>query len=283
MTGRGLPSAGLIECSHCLKLQKQRIRLSFNQKFSWWCNMYMDQRTATVHSLLADYVRSPSLRHIREPRSLAKLALEIVTKLDHDSAVWRKWQGTRDAVLSSALDCWIPNGDMLEFLNSLPGPPLTMTDLEQRMRDLIEVEYVSSPEPALQAECLDIYRDEKTAGTEMPAIIGRLSEYVGSQWQRLQDERRLAEANRREAARIAREKRLLSYGDCPWTQIKGSRFLYCRKNGRVFQLQPNSDKSWNMYRVAAVDDNESGEMIGRYRSRADANKVVAKAAYEPEP
>jgi len=172
---------------------------------------------------------------------------------------------------------------MLEFLNSLPGPPLTMTDLEQRMRHLIEVEYVASPEPALQAECLDIYRDEKTAGTEMPAIIGRLSEYVGSQWQRLQDERRLAEANRREEARIAREKRLLSYGDCPWTQIKGSRFLYCRKNGRVFQLQPNSDKSWNMYRVAAVDDNESGEMIGRYRSRADANKVVAKAAYEPEP
>jgi hypothetical protein len=94
MTELGLSSSGLIECSHCLKIQKQQIRLSFNQKFSWWCNMYMDQRTATVHSLLADYVRSPSLRHIREPRSLAKLALEIVTKLDHDSAVWRKWQGT---------------------------------------------------------------------------------------------------------------------------------------------------------------------------------------------
>ena len=49
--------------------------------------MYLDQRTSTVQHLLADYVRSPSLRHIREPRSLAKLALEIVTKLDQDSSL----------------------------------------------------------------------------------------------------------------------------------------------------------------------------------------------------
>ena len=33
----------------------------------------------------------------------------------------------------------------------------------------------------------------------------------------------------------------------------------------------------------AVDDAANGEMIGRYRSRGDASKVVAKAAYEPEP
>jgi len=117
----------------------------------------------------------------------------------------------------------------------------------------------------------------------MPAIIGRLSEYVAAQWQRLQDARRKEEESRLEAARLERERRLLSYGDCPWTQIKGSKCFYCRKNGRVFQLKPNSDKSWNMYRVFAVDDNEAGEMIGRYRRRADANKVVAKAAYEPEP
>src|SRR5690606_41637673 len=69
-------------------------------------------------SLLADYVRSPSLRHMREQRSLAKLALEIVTKLDQDSSVWRKWEGPRDKVLASAIDCWIPKDDMLAFLRS---------------------------------------------------------------------------------------------------------------------------------------------------------------------
>ena len=158
-----------------------------------------------------------------------------------------------------------------------------MTDLEQRMRHLIEVEYIASPEPDLQAECLEISQAEKSAGTEMPAIIGRLSEYVAAQWQRLQDARHKEEENRLEAARLERERRLLSYGDCPWTQIKGSKCSYCRKNGRVFQLKPYSDKSWNVYRVFAVDDKEAGEMIGRYWTRADANKVVAKAAHEPEP
>lgn len=48
--------------------------------------MFMSQRTQVAYSLLADYMRSPSLRHMREERSLAKLALEIVTKLDQDSA-----------------------------------------------------------------------------------------------------------------------------------------------------------------------------------------------------
>lgn len=243
----------------------------------------MDQRTSNVHRLLADHVRSPSLRHIRDPHFLTKLALKIVKSLDSDGSVWRKWEGPRDTVISSALDCWIPNDDMLAFLNTLPGQPLTMTDLEQRMRHLIEVEYIASPEPDLQAECLEIYQAEKSAGTEMPAIIGRLSAYVAAQWQRLKDARRKEEEDRLEAARLERERRLLSYGDCPWTQIKGSKCFYCRKNGRVFQLKPNSDKSWNMYRVFAVDDSEVGEMIGRYRTRADANKVVAKAAYEPEP
>jgi len=92
--------------------------------------MFMNQRTSVVYSLLADYVRSPSLRHMREQRSLAKLALEIVTKLDQDSSVWRKWEGPRDKVLASAIDCWIPKDDMLAFLNGLPGPALTITDLE---------------------------------------------------------------------------------------------------------------------------------------------------------
>lgn len=270
----------LIGRDRCIKIDERITK--FEHRVSRRLNMYLDQRTSTVQHLLADYVRSPSLRHIREPRSLAKLALEIVTKLDQDSSLWKKWEGPREALLASALDCWIPNADLLDFLNSLPGKPLTMTDLEQRMRHQIEVEYIASPEPVLQVECLEIYQAEKSAGTEMPAIIGRLSQYVASQWKRLEDKRRQAEANRLEEARMARERRLLSYGDCPWTRIKGSKFFYCRKNGRVFQLKPNSDKSWNMYRVAAVDDIEVGEMIGRYRSRADANKVLEKAAYEPE-
>jgi len=179
---------------------------------------------------------------MREERSLAKLALEIVTKLDQDSSVWKKWEGPRDKILGAAIECRMPTADMLDFLNSLPGPALRMTDLEQRMKSMIEEEYLGDPEPKLEAECLAIYQAEKAAGTEMPAIIGRLSDYIGAQWQRLRDQKRAEDARRSEEARLERERRLLSYADCPWTQIKGSRFVYCRKNGRVFQLKPNSDK-----------------------------------------
>ncbi|MDG3039833.1 hypothetical protein [Roseicyclus marinus] len=245
--------------------------------------MFMHQRTQLVYSLLVEYVRSPSLRHVREERSLAKLALEIVTELDRDSSVWKKWEGPREKILGAAIECWIPKADMLDFLNSLPGPTLTMTDLEQRMKCMIEGEYIGNPEPKLEAECLAIYQAEKEAGTEMPAIIGRLADYTIAQFQRLRDERRVEEERQLEEARLERERRLLSYADCPWTQIKGSKFIYCRKNGRVFKLQPNSDKSLTLYRVKAVDDAAAGELIGRYRSRGDASKVVAKAAYQPEP
>jgi hypothetical protein len=80
--------------------------------------MFMSQRAQVVYRLLAEYVRSPSLRHMREERSLAKLALEIVTKLDQDSSVWKKWEGPRDKILGAAIECWIPKADMLDFLNS---------------------------------------------------------------------------------------------------------------------------------------------------------------------
>ena len=88
----------------------------------------MNQRTQVVYSLLAEYVRSPSLRHMREERSLAKLALEIVTKLDRDSSVWKKWEGPRDKVLGAAIECWIPKAEMLDFLNSLPNHKTVVLD-----------------------------------------------------------------------------------------------------------------------------------------------------------
>jgi hypothetical protein len=131
------------------------------------------------------------------------------------------------------------------------------------MKHMIEEEYPGYPKPKLEAECLAIYWAEKEAGTEMPAIIGRLSDYIGAQWQRLRDEERAKDARRLEMARLQRERRLLSYADCPWIQIKGSKFVYCRKNGRVFQLKPNSDKSLTLYRVQTVDHAASGKMIGR--------------------
>lgn len=245
--------------------------------------MYYDQRTEAVRKLLLDYLSSPSLRHIRDIGSIEKLSVQIVRRLDEAGSVWKKWDGRREQILSDALECWIPSQDMLNFLNSLPGPELTATDLAERMRAMIEKESIGDPNDVLREECLEIFEAESLSGTEMPAIIGRISEYVGKQWSRLYEERREAERQRLDAARQEREQRLLSSADCPWTQLQGSRCLYCRKNGRTFRLRQSTDKTWEMHRVNAVDDTEKGRLVGKYSTRGDASKVVAKAAYEVEP
>ncbi len=43
-----------------------------------------------VASLLFDYVKSPALRHLRDPHSIHRLARDIVTTLDRASSVWKE-------------------------------------------------------------------------------------------------------------------------------------------------------------------------------------------------
>jgi hypothetical protein len=90
-------------------------------------------------------VKSPSLRHIRDPHSLSRLAQEIVRRLDRGNSIWRKWDGQREVLLKSALCCWIPVEDVREFLNRLPGPLLTTTDVAQRLKAFEEEEHLPTP------------------------------------------------------------------------------------------------------------------------------------------
>ena len=64
-------------------------------------------RLYSVLSKLAEYVKSPSLGHIRNPHQLQKLAKEIVEAVDRPSSVWTKWDGARDDVIKAASPCWI--------------------------------------------------------------------------------------------------------------------------------------------------------------------------------
>jgi hypothetical protein len=91
---------------------------------AWNANMIENERYWAVQRLLFDYVKSPSLRHIRDPRSVTKLAREILKVIDHASSIWKKWDAQREVVLKSAMGCWIPIDDMWDFLNRMPGPPL---------------------------------------------------------------------------------------------------------------------------------------------------------------
>lgn len=88
----------------------------------------------------------------------------------------------------AASSCWIPVEDLQAFLNTLPGPPLTKTDIEQRLRSIWEESYTGYPKDNLKDECLSLYLAEKAQGIEMRAIIGALQEHLEREEERLRSE-----------------------------------------------------------------------------------------------
>jgi len=239
-----------------------------------------DDRRSAVAATLFDFLKSPSLRHLRDPHSVRKLAREIVGVLDSAGSVWKKWDGKREEVAKAAALCWIPLEDLQAFLNTLPGPLLTKTDVEQRLRAIWEEPYMSYPNDDVKDSCLALYQLEKEQGTEMRAIIGALQEHVERQEERLRRERDENWRRVKEEQRIALERRFLSGADCGWTAIGKSHVLYCRRNGRAFRIVQGKDKRWALYRIKNTEDD--GHQLGTYRGRGDANKALEEIAYAPE-
>src|SRR5262249_51138139 len=130
-----------------------------------------------------------------------------------------------------------------------------------------EEPYASYPNEELQAGCLELFEREKALGTELSAIVGLLRDHVECEEERLRNEQQERYRQPREEDRVAREQRLLSGADCKWTQRYKSQHWYCRSNGRTYRLSPANDKRWNLYRVDNVSDEETGLLLGTYRSR----------------
>jgi len=126
-----------------------------------------------------------------------------------------------------------------------------------------------------------LYEKEMAAGTELPAIIGDLQEYVEREERRLRIEQEAAWRKRVEEESIALQQRFLSGADCKWTPIEKSKELYCRINRRSYRLSPTADKLWKLFRIESGGD--EGVLIGKYSCRRDVNKLLVKFAYEPEP
>lgn len=245
--------------------------------------MGADERVLQVTELLVEYAQSPSLRHIRHHGSLQKLAQEIVARLDRGDSIWTKWYGRRDSVAKSAIGCWIPLSDLRDFLNRMPGPKLTLTDVSQRMAALEQEDPYFYPKPELQEGCLAIYEGEKSEGTDLPAILGLLRGHVELEEQSAVLERERSYRQARDKARTDREQRLQSGADCGWTQVDGSRCWYCRKNGRAYRLSPTKDRRWLLHRVEVLSSEGKGIGVGTYGGRADASRAIAQVAYRPEP
>lgn len=243
--------------------------------------MIEDNRAYHVRTMIAEHVKSPSLRHIRDHQMIHALAVSIVERLDRAGPLWRKWSEPREALLKASAACWIPAEDMRAFLNEMEGPRLTLTDVTQRLRAFHEEPYTPYPDDDLREGCLAIYDREKATGTELPAIVGALQEYVEAEEERSRREGEERRRKLREEERLALEQRFLSGADCKWTPVDRSKELYCRMNGRTYRLSVAEDKRWNFLRVESWED-PGGLLIGKYLQRKDVTKALDQVAYGPE-
>jgi len=241
-----------------------------------------DERFSIIKALLLDHVSQRSERQVRDGLAIYMLAQEIVERLDHRTGIWRKWNQARESLLKSAAQCWIPIDDMRAYLNDMPGPELTRMDVAQRLRAFHEEAYEHYPDEDLKPGCLEIYEREKAEGTELPAIIGAISEWLEDEESRRWQEREAARKRRIDTEKSALEQRLKSGADCQWTPLNKSTSLYCRKNGRTFRLTPTATKRLDLHRIRSLED-QQGELVGTYGTRGEAGKVLNLLAYEPEP
>lgn len=240
-----------------------------------------DDRVETVKRLLFEHVKSPSLRHVKDPYMLIKLAQEIVKKLDRGNSPWTKWTGPREQLVESATACWIPIGDLQDHLNSMEGPKLSFSDVEQRLKAFADERYSEYPRDELREGCLAVYEAEKTLGTEMPAIVGVLRDHIEKEEERRRLEQDAHFRQLRKAEAAAAEQRLLSGADCKWTPRQGTKDVHCRVNGRLFRLSTTPDKRVELYRSENLEA-DKGKLLGQYLKRGDATKAVAQIAYQPE-
>lgn len=241
-----------------------------------------DDRVYVVQRLIQEHLKSPSLRHIRDGYAVQKLASHIVRRLDRTGGLWEKWEGQREPLLKAAAATWIPVEDLREYLNRMPGPRLTRTDVEERLRAFHEEPYTPLPNDELREGCIAIYQKEKSEGTEMAAIVGALQAHVEREEERLRHEFQEKYRRQQEDARLELEQRFLSGADCKWTPINRSKELYRRINGRTYRLAPLANKQWRLERIASPED-QKGIVLGIYGSRGEATKALELLAYRPEP
>ncbi len=240
----------------------------------------MSERVDLIYRMILDHLRSPSLKHIRDPSHVLHLATKIVARLDRVDPIWRKWGPAREELARAAVPCWIPDESLTAHLNTMAGPKLTVTDVRQRVAAMALESYAPYPDEQLKDGCLAIYEREASLGTEIPAIIGLLNEFVEREGARLLAERTAVYRARQDKERLALEQRFHSGADCKWTPLDRSKEVYCRVNGRSYRLSPPPDKLWQLDRIDNIGD--PGLRVGRYRGRREATAVVNRAAFAPD-
>ena len=244
-----------------------------------------------VARLVARYVESPSRARIRHPKSIDALAHEIVRAVSGHDPTRPKWTKEREALALKAAMCWIPPEDLHRALNILPGPPLTETDIQQRLKDFVKETVTNEPNPDHRTHCLEIYDREKKQSTEFAAIVGAIADWVNEAYHQLFEKVFEDDQRRKAEARLAKEKVLLSGADCNWTTIGTAKTKWCRIEGRTFRAAPTDQpapgkggkKMVVLHRVKTTAQDEPGILIGTYETFTLAAEIARQLITTRDP
>ena len=206
------------------------------------------------YRLIWEHTQSPSIRHMRDPKVLDRLVRDIVAVFTERRAIWRKWSEEREKFVLSlqAGHCWAPIDDIGTYLNEMPGPILTPVDVEQRLRDQDALWEI--PEVDLREWCEAFYLDEESRGTELPAIIHAMQDYVAAEHVRRMNHERDERRRRRDEVQKTKEYLFYSGADCGWTRLGESPDRVCRINGRLYRVEITGTKRRHLHRVTSVAD-----------------------------
>jgi hypothetical protein len=222
------------------------------------------ERRWAVERLLRDVGKASRIEWMRE--QLVKQIMDVF----RDEA-WEKWTRARTDLVEQSCALWIPIADLAEVLNRMPGPHLTLTDVNERR---LAMDDVGSDEDWSRERLQAAYAEERTQGTEMRAILGRLSrlygEILAAHWQ----EERAAQQRQKEAQHQAAEARVLSGADFQWRNTQGGR--YCRRGGVLFRLE-RVESILRLYANAKLGE-RGGELVGSYKDQSAANRAVLQVS-----
>jgi hypothetical protein len=191
----------------------------------------------------------------------SELARKIMAALNKG----QKWDSERRIAASTGRECWIPTEDLVAYLNSLPGPPITEGDLMA-----LPLPRWDEPIPEARDECLRVYYREKQAGTAWGAMMEIIqNEAVLPAFDKQHSEQRRL---RREGAlrRIRSGEEV--YG---FIEVPDQRDWYSRHDGQLFRLQKLSRDQYALFSVSDLGEEGLPTQPHIFKARSQARDAVA--------
>lgn len=234
----------------------------------------MLNKDENIHQVTNLIMRRFTAGHLAHTNGVQYLAHDIVRYFDGAYSVWAKWSIDRTKLLDGSKTFSIPVEELQEALNALPGPSLTATDVEQRLKLLLDEPFVDQPREDLRDDLRAIFSAEKAKGTEFVAIVGAIQDFLDKVQQLEYAEYNERQKCEQQTARLAREQILRSGVDCDWLRPWERQDVFLRHAGRLFRLRKIGNLDWELSEIPGRDRVDEGECVGRFKGRGLARAAI---------